>query len=210
MDEQKREFVNGVFPYFKMLEKINEDFLRLLKDHQKNTPYENTELLYGIASELTRLVPAKYSDPIGEEYLYKLEKIENDGLLLLKKDIPFLLDDYKQLLSNDMCANELRNIKIIRNKYEHQPHNIRFVCSVGGERMFTIGMEYKNETLIVGTSILFQIIYKLNEIFDKIKELYRNSFGEEDAKLKEYPCYTTICNMPLQDFNKVYKNYSWE
>ena len=210
MDETTLEFLECVFPYFKMLEKINEDFLRLLKDHQKNTPYENTELLYGIASELTRLVPAKYSDPIGEEYLCKLEKIKNDGLLLLKKDIPFLLDDYKQLLANNMYANELRNIKIIRNKYEHEPHNMRFICSVGDKCMFTIGMEYKNETLIVGTSILIQIIYKLNEIFDKIKELYRISFGEEDAELKEYPCYITICNIPLQEFNKEYKNYSWE
>lgn len=210
MDKTILVFLEGVFPYFKMLEKINEDFLRLLKDHQKNTTYENTELLYSIATELTRLVPAQYSAPKDEEYLYKLKKIENDGLLLLKQYIPFLLDDYKQLLSNNMCANELRNIKIIRNKYEHEPHNMRFICSVGDKYMFTIGMEYKDDTLIVGTSILIQIIYKLNEIFDKIKELYRNSLGEEDAELKEYPCYTTICNMPLQDFNKEYKNYSWE
>ena len=59
MDEQTREFLNSLYPYFKMLEKINLTFQELVAENTKNSPYQNEQLLYTIVTELIRLYPVK-------------------------------------------------------------------------------------------------------------------------------------------------------
>ena len=79
-----------------------------------------------------------------------------------------------------------------------------FAYSVGGKNSYSIGMYYKDKLLTTSTITLTNIIFELNIIFEKIKKCYVeivNSFGE---KYKEYPCYKSIREMRITEYNKRY------
>lgn len=210
MDEQTQVFLNGVYPYFKMLEKINLTFQELVAENTKNSSYQNEQLLYTIVTELIRLYPVKIRKDENGNIEYSKVKFSNDGILLLKQYIPFLEQDYKKIISNKNCIDALQVLLLIRNKYTHEPHNMSFACSVGGENSYSIGMYYKDELLTTSTTIIINIIFELNVIFEKIKTLYIEMVNSYDGKYKEYPCYKTISEMRIEEYNKNYIRLPWD
>ena len=60
MESENRKFLNNLYPYFKMLDNINNDLTKVIRSNTDNDPYQNEELFYNITSELLRLLPYKY------------------------------------------------------------------------------------------------------------------------------------------------------
>lgn len=201
MDNKTKEFLEGVFPYFKILDNINKNLTQLINNNVDNSPYENEELFYQISSDLIRIYPYRKFD--------KTIKI-GTGILLLREYMPFLKDEYQSLLENDKCVQALNNILEIRNKYEHEPHNLRFAFSVGGKTSCSVSVHYKNKLLTLSTLWLTNIVYSLNKIFITIQDLYLQTIEECDSRYKEYPCYKTICSIDLVEYNKKYNYVPWE
>ena len=159
MDEKTREFLDGVYPYFQILENINTNLLQLINTCTDNQPYQNEELFYQIASDLIRLYP----------YDQRRKDIKLDcGILLLRKHIPFLKNEYCRMLTNKQCIKALDAIVKVRNKYEHQPHNLRFGFSICGNSSCTMTICYKEKSWTMSAINLTNIVYDLNNIFDKI------------------------------------------
>ncbi len=210
MDEQTREFLNNLYPYFKMLEKINLTFQKLVAENTKNSPYQNEQLLYTLVTELIRIYPVKIPKTANGNVDYPKVHIKKDGVLLLKQYIPFLEEDYKKIIANKNCIDALQVLLLIRNKYTHEPHNMSFACSVGGENSYSIGMYYKDELLTTSTTVLINIIFELNIIFQKIKKLYMETVDLFDENYKEYPCYKTISEMTIIEYNKNYTRLPWD
>lgn len=209
MDEQTLNFLNGVYPYFKMLEKTNLTFQELIDENTKNSPYQNEQLLYTIVTELIRVYPVKIPKTEDGNVDYQKVYIKNDGILLLKQYIPFLKEDYKKIIANKSCIDALQVLLLIRNKYTHEPHNMQFSYSVGDENSCSIGMYYKDKLLTTSTTTLTNIIFELNIIFEKIKKLYIETVDSLDEKYKEYPCYKTISEMTLTEYNGNYTRLPW-
>lgn len=211
MNEESLEFLNGAYPYFKMLEKTNLTFQELVVENTRNSPYQNEQLLYTIVTELIRLYPVKIPTNENGDIDYSKVRLNNsDGILLLKDHIPFLQDDYKKIITNKNYIDALQVLLIIRNKYTHEPHNMRFACSVGGENSYSIGMYYKDELFTTSTTIIINIIFELNVIFKKIKKLYVETADSLDKKYKEYPCYKTISKMRITEHNNNYTRLPWD
>lgn len=211
MDEQTRKFLNSLYPYFKMLEKINLTFQELVAENTKNSPYQNEQLLYTIVTELIRLYPVKIpKNENGDINYSKVNLYDNDGILLLKDHIPFLEHDYNKIIANKNCIDALQVLLLIRNKYTHEPHNMSFAYSVGGENSYSIGMYYKDDLLTTSTIIIINIIFELNLIFEKIQSLYIEMVDSLDEKYKEYPCYKTINEMRIKEYNKNYIRLPWD
>ena len=66
MSNNTTNYLNSLYPYFKMLNNINNDLTQVIKSNTNNEPYQNEELFYNITSELLRLLPYKYDKRTGK------------------------------------------------------------------------------------------------------------------------------------------------
>ena len=48
MESENRKFLNNLYPYFKMLDNINNDLTKVIRSNTDNDPYQNEELFYNI------------------------------------------------------------------------------------------------------------------------------------------------------------------
>ena len=200
MDENTRELLEGVYPYFIILDNVNRKLIGLIDTNKEKLPHQNEELFYQIVSDLIRVYP------------YSQKKVDiklNNGILLLREHIPFLIDEYRKLLDNEQCVKALNIILKVRNKYEHEPHNMQMAFCVGSNTSCSMMVYYKDQILPMSTIWLTNIIYELNEIFVKIKELYMQTINKCDEKYKQYPCCTTIYNINFLRYNQQYNRLPW-
>ena len=86
MESETTKFLNNLYPYFKMLDNINNGLTKVIRSNKDNDPYQNEELFYNITSELLRILPYKYNEKdksiIKVVYYYLLIK-----LIILKINI---------------------------------------------------------------------------------------------------------------------------
>ena len=210
MEKENRMFLEGVYPYFVILENLNVALQQLIRQNTENQPHENQELFYKICSDLIRLYPIKI--PKNSDGFWEFKKAHIDkttGILLLSNYIPFLQDEFNRLLKEKKCIVAFSEILTIRNKYTHEPHNMRFSYYIGGDTSCTIGMYYKDKSLSISTIWLTNIICELNLIFERIKALYMDVISKCDDKYKEYPCYLKIYNCHLSKYNEYYNKLPW-
>ena len=205
MDEETKEFINGVYPYFKILLSINENLLELIKDNTDNQPYENEELFYTLASDLIRLFPVKTKK--GECDGIFLDK--KSGIMLMKAHIPFIEDEYDKIMSDETCKKALKKILAIRNKYIHEPHNIAFSFSVGAKTSCSMGLYYKYDLISISTIWITNIVYELNLIFEEVKNLYIETINQCNDKYKKYPSYQYISKINLREYRKKLNRIPW-
>ena len=57
MENETTKFLNNLYPYFKMLDKINNVLTKVIRSNKDNDSYQYEELFYNITSELLRLLP---------------------------------------------------------------------------------------------------------------------------------------------------------
>lgn len=127
-----------------------------------------------------------------------------DGICLLKDYISFLEEDLKKILQEN--SKTFIKIKKIRNKYEHEPHNINGTFSTGHSSFSAMGFYCRNELVSLDTIELTYIIYDLNKLFDKLKkyilEIHENNIEELDRFNLEY--VEKIKNYDFTKYNKKY------
>ena len=189
----KYEWIRRIDTYFSIVERINEHFNKLRKS--MNIDEIEDEMFY-FCVEILRLVPFKGKD--------ELVLIEEDGICLFKEDISFLMDDLDEILQKN--KEEFEKIKRIRNKYEHEPHNIKTVFSTSSGASSGIGFYYKDTLISFHTNWFTYIIYDLNKLIKKIQEyiyMVEKEHGDEfDSFTKEY--LPIIKNRKNIEYNKMY------
>ena len=198
MKYETTNYINNLYPYFKILENINNDLKEVIRHNKNNESYQNEELFYNITSELLRLLPYKYN---------KKDKsiiLDNkSGILLLADRIDYIENQYNKILNFDRFHDVLKDIHKIRNKYIHEPHNISCAFSVGGTS-YSMCLYYKTQLLSISSISLVPIVYYLNKVFEMIK-IYAIKLIEQDEKYKDYPYYEIIKNF---NFNKQNSHYT--
>ena len=133
--------------------------------------------MFYLCVEILRVIPI-----IGNTTLYIST---TDSICLLKDNIPFLIDKLKQILKENI--ETFKKIKIIRNKYEHEPHNVNTAFSTGSGAYSGIGIYYKNELISIDTLELTDIIYDLNILMNNIQMLI---YGIEKEIGEQFDIYT--------------------
>ena len=96
MESETTKFLNNLYPYFKMLDNINNGLTKLIRSNKDNDPYQNEELFYNITSELLRLLPYKYNEKDKSMILDN-----KSGILLLADKIDYIENKYKKILNFD-------------------------------------------------------------------------------------------------------------
>lgn len=190
-----------------MLDDINRKFNILLNKSMDNRPFENEELFYEISSELIRLFPIQGMKQ--EDGSVNIRLAMGSGIHLLSTHLPFLKDDYLKIIENDTCKLTFSEILRIRNKYIHEPHNMKFSYMVSGNKSCSMGMYYREELLFIDTLWMTNIISDLNDIFVKIQKVYVDRVEEYGNKYIEYPCYKKIKNYDFEAYNNKYAKIPW-
>ena len=127
------------------------------------------------------------------------------GILLLQKDIPFLLEDYNRIIENEKYKKILVEMVDVRNKFVHEPHNMKACFYVGAKTSCTVGVYYVDVLCSLNTIKISYIVYELNKVFIKLRKYVLDEIDRYDKKYKEYPCYLVLLSC---DFEKYNKNYS--
>lgn len=205
------------FPtYFIILQDIHKLYFDLMMCGIDD--FEKAEkIIYLLSVQISRIVPlyCKKGSP-NKELNHK------DGILQLKKYIDFLLEDYEILFED--CKNGLLILSEIRNKYEHEPHNITAIRYIIGEKEQSIAFVYKKYDRIfletysedvqqkikdgkikleweINTTEIGKIILQLNGIFKKLQVKY--IVASNDYKdLSTYQVYKKIIDINFDKLNE--------
>ena len=204
--------VQDVYPYFKILKTINDNLTLLINNNVESLPYVNEELFYQISSDLIRLLPYKIPrERQSNTPIYDRAYIDDTcGIALLKSDLPMLNNDYELIIKNKKCLEVLEIVRIIRNKYIHEPHNVQFAFSVGGKTSCSMGLSYKDKLYSVSTIWLTNIVCELNTVFQKIKTFCIQEMSILGDKYDEYYCYQFVREIALEEYNRKYNRMPWE
>ena len=81
MDKEDKVWFDGVYPYFRMLKKINELLLLLKENNPKMEEQEDNFL--ELTSELLRLIPYKIEYDKDEDIITGIKLLKSDGIMLL-------------------------------------------------------------------------------------------------------------------------------
>lgn len=127
MESETTKFLNNLYPYFKMLDNINNGLTKVIRSNKDNDSYQNEELFYNITSELLRLLPYKYNEKDKSIILDN-----KSGILLLADKIDYIENEYKKILNFDRFHDV------------HESYNISYAFSAGGTSICSMGLYYKN------------------------------------------------------------------
>ena len=174
------KLMNDLYPYFKMLDNIDNYLTRIINDNMYNNPYQDVEIFYNITSELLRLLPYE----LGENGSFVLDK--KSGILLLRKKFNFIVEKYNKIIGFEPFFEILSDIKFIRNKYIHQPHNITYAFVVNAKTSCSFGLRYKSKLLSISSITISPIVYYLNQIFDRIKNEVLEKIGDDRDYKNDY------------------------
>lgn len=174
---KKYEWIYNIKTYFDITERINEHFNNLKRNSDHSQKEDET---FYLCVEILRMIPFKEKEEI------KLNK--KDGICLLKKHIPFLMEDLQKILLKNVEI--LLDIKSIRNKYEHEPHNVNVVFTTSSGTSFaSVSIHCKEKIITINTMEFTYIIYDLNILMNKIKEyvckIEKENMEEMDNLTKE-------------------------
>ena len=192
----KCDWINSIYKYFIILDRINKQFKFLIRTMK----YEEIEEHFlNLSTELLRLI--HFTENKKDNSIFLNLK---DGICLLKEHINFIESDLKKILQEN--TKTLLKIKKIRNKYEHEPHNVNGAFSTGHSSFSAMGFYCRNELVSIDTMELTYIIYDLNKLFDKIeKKINIIEFENKDELNQFNKMYIEkIKRIQIINYNKAY------
>lgn len=197
INEEDRIWFNGIYPYLRMLKKINKLLILLIRDNTSIEEQEDNFL--ELTSELLRILPFKLEIDNKTKTIIGIKILTTDGILLLKEYFEDLEKDYTNIVNTNFV--ELVETIKIRNKYIHEPHNIKCVYfSCGGNNTHAC-FEYKRQHFELNTDLLIKLIIELNNVFEKIKLKFKNKVDELNDEEKSHPYIQNILNNYWKNYN---------
>lgn len=154
----KYDWITNIDTYLYIVERINEHFNNMRRASEHEVIEE--EAFY-LCTEILRMVPFEPKNG--------LQLRKKDGLCRLREPIDFIMDDLNSILQK--YAKIFEKIKKIRNKYEHEPHNVSSAFSTCSGAYAGIGLYCRNDLISINTMEFTFIIYDLNLLMNKIQQL---------------------------------------
>ena len=228
MDIETKEYLRCLYVYLNIMNNINKSLNKIIKVNQNNNPDKTVDLFYLLTSEILRILPYKVFDiqekektnqnVIKEEIIndcldddsisleQKNKKIvinKNDGILLLRRRLDYIEEEYNKLILNESLKDVLINILKVRNKFTHEPHNLSVAFSVGCNTSCSMGIYYKDELEMLSTIDIQVIVKKLNLIFIRIRKEFINIVKMHDKDFKQYPIYKKVVSFKFEKYNEM-------
>ena len=190
-----QKIINAIFKYIKVLFENNQ---RLIKVFGMNAiDDDGTEDILNIIQDIPRLIPYSYCEKDDKLFLES-----DDGLLQYKSIITYLQDSYKKILNdNPEC---LKKIKKIRNKCEHELHNIENPSQyTNNDDWFEYFFKIKSKKYSIESEELVKLFKELNILYDR---LISDMLNYAYSKKIDHCFFSKLSRIKLLDFNKLYES----
>jgi len=196
-----RDFAGNLSVYFEELYNTNKNLIELVGLDCIDNYSKMESLFLSISNSLMRLFPCKIDRSSNSLQLQK-----NDGVLALKDNLCFLLNDYQTLLNkhNDL----LNSIRKIRNKAEHTPHRLSVRSTDSGTHThprirFAYYGNGDNKEWSLNASALILLIVDLNKMFDKILGNLQAHIRTNHSDREDHPYYQRLFRLEYERFNRL-------
>ena len=192
-----QEIANALIGYFETLYYMNRDLITLCGLDVMDNSGQYESIIKNVIQAVPRLVPYVFSKT---EQKYSIDL--HDGLLEYSDNLPFLKEEYEEILRHHISV--LSDIKIIRNKLEHKMHGVKLVA--GGSISNTVDfdmtymVEEKEITLTAGDII--RLTKDINCIFATVQKAV-NVYAIEKRK-SDHLYYRRLLRYDFEDFNRIY------
>lgn len=190
------KIANAMYGYLETLYTMNQKLLKLCGTSTIDNFENNLKIVLDIIQDIPRLVPYSYNN--------KKEILEYDnrnGLLEFKKDMKYLLDEYKNIIKEN--EKFLNDVRIIRNKYEHKMHDVEHVSTGSGSLyLFEFSFKVGKADIRMKAGEFIKLVKALNILFSKI--VYNISTYAYTNKKDDYLYYRRITRFNFTDFNDLY------
>lgn len=161
--------INSLKRYFYSMIKMNNKLIELLffKGYDN---FQKADLFLEVCDLIFKIIPTKlYNDN-------NIKIDEKAGILLIQDLKQIILPHFEKLKYEN--SDILTKMKKLRNKFEHEPHNIdsNFILSGNNSyRGFSLfNYIYKDEEISISTDELIKIINGLNKCFSDIQKTLAN------------------------------------
>jgi len=197
-------WIDGIATYCQILDETNKMIIKLIGMDCIDYRNEMESYFSKIAHNISILVPYSVND-------IKTKLCCSDGILLFSSELLFIKADYVKLLND--YSNIFFNIKNIRSKYEHEPHNIFAELLSSGTSYPRATFKYlnnvKNSGIIekkftVDSNDLILIIKVINGIFNKVIEELRRFYFENHDKYENNLYFRKYTSLDFLRYNKLY------
>lgn len=195
-----QEVANAVSGYIETLYRMNQKCILLCGADLVNGP-DYTVPALELVCDIPRVVPYKYSEEKG------ILISKRNGLLEFDSEISFLLREYTKIVNENKVL--LDKIRLVRNKYEHKMHDVRWRHSWNGSlTLLKMGFEitHNEESKYIEISLgeCIPLLIQLNNLFDRISEDIRN-YARDNEKT-DYAYYKKLCQHEFRNFNDLYES----
>lgn len=187
MDKINKNWVYSVNIYFNYLDIINKLFLELIKPEQKVNHPKLEKMYFDIFEYLSKIISISSNKKDKIVCIRNIDK--RTGIMeAVGNNLPFLIPCIERFVKK--YNFELYNIKMIRNKEEHNPHCVLIASSFKSNSDSNINLNYRSDKSNVDALVssdlenyfcdsysLSKILIRLNYIFDKIQ---KNIYDEKN------------------------------
>lgn len=192
--EQEKDWIGYIYTYFRMLEKINIILKETIHSNMEMTEEEKEDNFFEMTTQLLRLMPFKINKGKAEVF--------DDGILKIKELKDVIKPKYKNIVNK--YNNILLKIIRIRNKFIHEPHNIKWAFIVGGSTSCSIGFYYKLELISISTIDITNIVYELNNVLNEVQIMSEKVIEELEEDKRKHPYIENIKSYNFKKHNSGY------
>ena len=125
-----------------------------------------------------------------------------DGLLEYKDEIPWLHDEYKTILQNNI--DFLEKVKKIRNKLEHRMHNVVPTGGCTGNGDFFVTFSVKGNEIRINDSELIGFAKEMNTLFSRLQK-HIGEIANKEGVYEHVYC-KRMFRYDFLNFNKIYES----
>lgn len=160
--------INSLKPYFYSMIKMNNKLIELLffKGYDN---FQKADLFLEVCDLIFKIIPAKLDND-------NINIDEKAGILLIQDLKHITLPHFEKLKYEN--NNILTKMKELRNKVEHEPHNIETSFILSGNHLYKgfsyFNYIYKEKNISISTNELIKVINKLNKCFSDIQQELAN------------------------------------
>lgn len=192
-----QEIINSIYKYVEVLYENNQRLIKIFGIDAIDAINDGTKEILDLIQDIPRLIPYSYDNEKDKLYLFN-----KDGLLEYKKDIQYIISEYKKILDNHKDC--LIKVKQIRDKYEHILHNVRpCSCYTGNDDWFMYKFKVSKKEYKIESKELIMLFKDLNIFYDKlIKDILKYAYENEI----DHPFYGHLSRIKLLGFNKIYES----
>ena len=200
------ETINCIINYVEILNSININYFKLVSLDCIDNINELKRIYLDICVQTNMIIQTHIDRKIND--ITDLSRIklstENQGINKYKVDFDYLQYDIEIIFEKNKKL--LNNMKIVRNKIEHDLDAISLNELYSGGGICGIKLKIDNNIISIDSKDIEKLIISLNDLFYKMISDIDNYISKNDKKNYHHPFYNNLRRYRFDKYNDIIKS----